>query len=93
MILRDILDKILPRELLDRRKKGFGIPLADWLRNSLREYAHDMLSEKNIRIVGVLNHENIEKILNEHMSKTRNHQNILWNLIQFQSWALEYHVK
>lgn len=93
VILRDILDKILPKELFDRPKKGFGIPLADWLRNSLREYAYDMLSEQNIRTVGILNHQNVKKILNEHMNKKRNHQNILWNLIQFQSWALEYHVK
>jgi asparagine synthase (glutamine-hydrolysing) len=86
LILKEILNKYLPRELTQRPKMGFGIPLANWLRNELRDWAEDLIDEKKIINDGYFNSEIIKKLWNEHQSKKRDWQNILWPILMFQLW-------
>jgi asparagine synthase (glutamine-hydrolysing) len=65
---------------------GFGIPLANWLRNELRDWAEDLIDEKKIINDGYFNSEIIKKLWNEHQSKKRDWQNILWPILMFQLW-------
>ncbi|MFH1846068.1 MAG: asparagine synthase (glutamine-hydrolyzing) [Candidatus Omnitrophota bacterium] len=85
-ILREILYKYVPSDLLERPKMGFAVPVDKWLRGSLRPWAEDLLSENLIRKQGILNPEPIQKMWKEHLSKKRNWQHHLWDILMFQAW-------
>ena len=65
---------------------GFGIPLADLLRNELRDWMFDLLNEKTIKEQGLIDYTKVNKLLKRHLSKKENLTNPLWNLLMFQSW-------
>ena len=85
-ILRDILYKHVPKNLVDRPKSGFSVPLADWLRGALRPWAEDLLSEDVLRKDGYLNVELCRSMLRSHVDGIANHSRILWTILTFQSW-------
>lgn len=85
-ILRQILYKYVPRELVDRPKKGFGIPLDQWLRGPLKEWASELLRPDRLRREGYLFPEKVDRLWQEHISGKCNHQYILWNILMFQAW-------
>jgi len=72
--------------VIDHRKQGFVGPMAQWLKNDLRAYTEDALSEKNLKIHGLLNHASIKNILNEHFSGREIHDTLIWSLLVFQKW-------
>jgi len=84
-IVRRVLDRYVPRELIDRPKMGFGVPLADWLRGPLRAWAEDLLSERNLS-PQYFNIRDIRKLWLEHVSTRRNWAYVLWNVLIFESW-------
>jgi asparagine synthase (glutamine-hydrolysing) len=85
-ILRDILHKHVPRELIDRPKMGFGVPLDSWLRHELKEWAENLLDEQKIKSAGLLNYSIIKKKWDEHQSGKMNWQYLLWDVLMFQDW-------
>lgn len=88
-ILRQVLYQYVPKNLIERPKVGFGIPLADWLRGPLRAWAEDMLNEGRLRREGVFSPEIIRAKWCEHLSGRFNHMSLLWSIIIFQSWLAE----
>ena len=85
-ILKQILLEYLPKNLFDKPKQGFGVPISQWLRNELRDYAHDHCSQSMNERHGYFNQSVVNKILDEHMSGNFNHEHKLWSIIQFNSW-------
>jgi len=85
-LLKKAVRAILPGEVIDHRKQGFVGPMAQWLKNDLRAYTEDALSEKNLKIHGLLNHASIKNILNEHFSGREIHDTLIWSLLVFQKW-------
>lgn len=85
-ILRQVLYRYVPRELIERPKQGFGIPLDVWLRGALRDWAEALLDETRLRREGFLHPEPIRQKWREHLSGRRNWQHWLWNVLMFQAW-------
>ncbi|WP_417830075.1 asparagine synthase (glutamine-hydrolyzing) [Thalassospira sp.] len=84
--LRQILYKYVPRELIDRPKTGFGVPLAQWLRGPLNEWMGDHLANEALYSDFGLDRGQIEKIRKEHMSGKRNWDNQLWTIAMLSDW-------
>lgn len=84
-LLRRVLDRYVPRELIERPKMGFGVPLADWLRGPLREWAEDLLDERKLG-EQFINVRQVRELWKEHLSGRRNWAYALWNVLMFESW-------
>ena len=85
-ILRQILYKYVPPELVERPKMGFGVPIDSWLRGPLRDWVEDLLSVSSLEQHGLLNAHPIRLKWQEHLSGVRNWQYLLWDILAFQDW-------
>jgi asparagine synthase (glutamine-hydrolysing) len=84
--LRSVLARYVPPALTERQKIGFGVPIGQWLRGPLREWAQDLLSPSMLARDGLVAAEPVQRRLAEHMSGRRNWQYALWAVLQFQVW-------
>ncbi|WP_333796350.1 asparagine synthase (glutamine-hydrolyzing) [Rheinheimera sp.] len=84
--LRQILDQYVPRSLIERPKKGFGVPLARWLRHELRDWADTLLDAKMLQQQGYLNVAMVSRMWREHLDGTADWHFQLWNILMFQDW-------
>jgi asparagine synthase (glutamine-hydrolysing) len=76
----------LPREILRRKKMGFGVPLERWFRHELRELAHDTLLDRRADTRGIMRPDYVRRLLDEHTAGARNHHNRLWALLMLELW-------
>lgn len=85
LILRNILNKFIPRELIDRPKMGFSIPLDSYMRGPLKDWCNDLVNASNL-YNEFFDKKTLIKYWNEHCSKERNWQTKLWPILMFISW-------
>jgi asparagine synthase (glutamine-hydrolysing) len=85
-LLRRVLHRYVPKELMERPKMGFGVPIEQWLRGPLKHWAVALLDENRLREEGFLNPEPIQKMWQEHLSGKRRWHPQLWNVLMFQAW-------
>ena len=89
-ILRKAMGHLLPRNILDRGKEGFSIPMKNWLRGELKPMMTDLLSAARLRRQGWFQADYVEQLMTEHLSERANHSHRLWPLMVFQLWCDRY---
>jgi asparagine synthase (glutamine-hydrolysing) len=85
-ILKKAVNELLPPFVTKRGKKGFGVPVAEWLKDKLRPLARDLLSTERVRRAGVFNPTYIARLQDEHERGIANHRKLLWTLLMFELW-------
>jgi asparagine synthase (glutamine-hydrolysing) len=85
-ILRSYLKKLLPRELFDRPKMGFGAPIGIWLKGPLKDWANELLSPENINKYALLNSDRVQEIWRQFLDGRVSWDKQLWNVLMLQSW-------
>ena len=85
-ILRQVLYKYVPKELIERPKAGFAIPVGAWLRGPLKDWAEGLLDESRIRQEGYFEANFIRNKWQEHLAGKNNWQSFLWSILMFQTW-------
>lgn len=85
-ILKDVMRKRIPDEIIDRPKHGFAMPIGQWLRGPLQSWARDVLDEDKIRDDNVFVFEEVERLMNEHRDGVLDHRKKLWTILMWQIW-------
>ncbi|MGF7218593.1 asparagine synthase (glutamine-hydrolyzing) [Spirosoma lacussanchae] len=90
-ILKALMRNKIPNEIIDRPKKGFGIPLSQWLRNELKPLCNELLSDASLQQHGLFDPAYVRQLQQEHYAGKQNHRKLLWTLMVFQQWYQHYH--
>jgi asparagine synthase (glutamine-hydrolysing) len=90
--LRTILDTYVPHELTKRPKRGFAVPLAEWLRGPLRTWMQDLLAPGRLEAQGMLDPKRYATAMSEHLSGVRDRRIELWHALVFQAWVDSYDI-
>jgi asparagine synthetase B (glutamine-hydrolysing) len=90
LVLRTLLARHVPRELTDRPKAGFGVPIGQWVRGPLRDWAESLFDERRLREDGILDSGNVQRVWRQHLSGSHDHERLLWSLLMFQAWKTRW---
>jgi asparagine synthase (glutamine-hydrolysing) len=93
LILRKLLDRHVPRNLVDRPKAGFQVPVGEWIKGPLREWAEDLLDEQRMRAEGWFDADVIASHWRAHLSGRRDSTVALWTILMFQAWVRAQNAK
>jgi asparagine synthase (glutamine-hydrolysing) len=85
-LLRRAIRELLPASIYSRKKKGFNMPVAEWLTGPLRPLAEDMFSESRLKRQGLFEPSFVRTLFDEHLSRRKDHRKVLWTLLVFQLW-------
>ena len=85
-LLKRAMTGVLPEGIVERPKKGFGIPISEWFKHELREHLQDELSPVRIAEQGIFEPSEVKRLLSEHLTGRRDHRKQLWTLFVFQLW-------
>ena len=89
-LLRRVLDKRVPRSIIERKKSGFAAPIAEWLRGPLAPMTNELLLDGRLRNRGIFNDREITRLWREHRSRQADHEHRLWQLVMLELWFREF---
>jgi asparagine synthase (glutamine-hydrolysing) len=90
-LLKKVMKDFLPKEVIHRKKKGFGVPIAKWVKGPLKELFGDLLSYERIEKEGFLNPNYVTSLLQDHLSGKKDNRKQLWTLLVWELWLNRYH--
>jgi asparagine synthase (glutamine-hydrolysing) len=85
-ILKKLMEGKLPKEIIYRKKKGFGMPIGEWMRNELRPLLEDTLSRESLDEIGLFNADYVQTLIMDHKEGKRDNRKQLWTLLVFVLW-------
>jgi asparagine synthase (glutamine-hydrolysing) len=89
-LLRRLLYRYVPRQIVDRPKMGFSVPVGNWLRGPLRDWADALLTPRRLDTEGFFATADVRRLWLEHQSGRANRDNVLWHILMFQAWHERY---
>lgn len=89
-LLKKLMKNRLPDSILQRKKKGFGIPVSKWLLSDLRPLMHDLLSKKNLSKDGIFNYQSVQALISAHEHRKQDNRKKIWMLMVFQLWKNQW---
>jgi asparagine synthase (glutamine-hydrolysing) len=89
-LLRRLLERRVPRSIVDRKKHGFEAPIAGWLRGPLAPMVDDLIMDGRLRDRGVFDHQAVARLWREHRTGVRDHRHRLWSLVMLELWFRQY---
>jgi asparagine synthase (glutamine-hydrolysing) len=90
-LLKRVMKNFLPREVIQRKKKGFGVPIAKWVKGPLKELFGDLLSHERIKKEGFLDPSYVTSLLQDHLANKKDNRKQLWTLLVWELWLARYH--
>jgi asparagine synthase (glutamine-hydrolysing) len=90
-ILKKAMENLLPDEVINRPKKGFGVPIAKWIKGPLKGLFEDLLSFNRIKQEGFLNPEYVTTLFQDHLANRKDNRKQLWTLLVWELWVNRYH--
>jgi asparagine synthase (glutamine-hydrolysing) len=85
-LLKRAFSPLLPREILNRKKMGFGVPIDRWLRNELKDFTYEIMLENRTIQRGLFRREAVQLLIDEHMAKQADHSYRIWTLLFLELW-------
>jgi asparagine synthase (glutamine-hydrolysing) len=89
-ILKRTMKGRLPRKIIQRKKKGFGIPVARWIKKELKDFVLDVFNREKIRRESIFNPQAIDVILKDHFDGKKDNRKLIWTLLIFELWYQRY---
>ena len=89
-ILRDMMSKYIPKDIVNAEKQGFSSPDASWFKGESIDFVKSSLINKNARIYEYLDHNSVKKLINEHLDGKNNRRLLIWSLLNVESWMKQY---
>jgi asparagine synthase (glutamine-hydrolysing) len=84
------MEGVVPREIVNRPKKGFNAPVGFWINGTLKELVRDHLAEEKLKREGFFEPSYVQRLLREHAEGLRDHRKLLWTLLVFELWQEKY---
>lgn len=86
LVLRDLLIRHVPRGLIDRPKRGFSVPVKEWIIGELREWVEDLVSARTLDDQGIFDTKAVRAVWSQHLRGWANHSELMWSILMFQTW-------
>jgi asparagine synthase (glutamine-hydrolysing) len=88
--LRRLLERRVPRAILERQKQGFAAPIGEWLRGPLSTMTGDLLTDGRLRGRGLFQHREVERLWDDHRTGRADHRHRLWQLLMLELWFRQF---